>query len=184
MPIAYLSLGSNLDKERNLPAAVRLLATHGRLLAVSAVYETAPVGNPDDPAFFNAAVALETNLPPAELKRQVLAHIEQQLGRQRSPDPNAPRTIDVDISLYDDAILDLGKLVDTLLDGLVGGIPLTHCVLLIQDRTTMAFTPYRERTTLDRPGPLTPLRPDDPIVPSRFAAWIFRYEDGGERIKR
>jgi 2-amino-4-hydroxy-6-hydroxymethyldihydropteridine diphosphokinase len=109
MSIAYLSLGSNLDKEHNLPAAVRLLATHGRVLAVSAVYETAPVGNPDDPAFFNAAVALETGLPPAELKQQVLAGIEQQLGRQRSADPNAPRSIDVDISLYDDAILDLGK---------------------------------------------------------------------------
>jgi 2-amino-4-hydroxy-6-hydroxymethyldihydropteridine diphosphokinase len=109
MPIAYLSLGSNLDKEHNLPAAVRLLATHGRVLAVSAVYETAPVGNPDDPAFFNAAVALETGMPPIDLKQQVLAGIEQQLGRQRSADPNEPRTIDIDISLYDNAILDLGK---------------------------------------------------------------------------
>jgi 2-amino-4-hydroxy-6-hydroxymethyldihydropteridine diphosphokinase len=109
MPIAYLSLGSNLNKEHNLPAAVRLLAEHGPLRALSAVYETAPVGNPHDPAFFNAAVALETVLPPADLKRQVLARIEQQLGRQRSADPNAPRTIDIDISLYDDAILDLGK---------------------------------------------------------------------------
>jgi signal transduction histidine kinase len=62
------------------------------------------------------------------------------------------------------AILDLGKLVDTLLDGLVGGIPLTHCVLLIEDRTTMAFDTYRERTTLDRGGPPTSLRPDSPIV--------------------
>lgn len=109
MPIAYLSLGSNLDKERNLPAAVRLLAAHGRVLAVSAVYETAPVGNPGDPAFFNAAVALETALQPAELKTQVLAAIEQRLGRQRSADPNAPRTIDIDISLFDNAVLDLGK---------------------------------------------------------------------------
>lgn len=109
MPIAYLSLGSNVDKEVNLPAAVRLLATHGRVLAVSAVYETAPVGNPGDPSFFNAAVALETAMQPAELKQKVLAGIEQQLGRQRSADPNTPRTIDIDISLYDDAILDLGK---------------------------------------------------------------------------
>jgi 2-amino-4-hydroxy-6-hydroxymethyldihydropteridine diphosphokinase len=109
MSTAYLSLGSNLDKERNLPEAVRLLAAHGRLLAVSAIYETAPVGNPDDPTFFNAAVALETALSPVELKQQVLAGIEQRLGRQRSADPNAPRTIDIDISLYDDAILHLGK---------------------------------------------------------------------------
>jgi 2-amino-4-hydroxy-6-hydroxymethyldihydropteridine diphosphokinase len=109
MPIAYLSLGSNVDKEAKLPAAVRLLATHGRVLAVSAVYETTPVGNPGDPSFFNAAIALETAMHPADLKQQVLADIEQQLGRQRSADPNAPRTIDIDISLYDDAILDLGK---------------------------------------------------------------------------
>jgi 2-amino-4-hydroxy-6-hydroxymethyldihydropteridine diphosphokinase len=109
MPIAYLSLGSNVDKEVNLPAAVRLLAAHGRVLAVSAVYETAPVGNPSDPSFFNAAVALETAMHPVELKQQMLAGIEQQLGRQRSADPNAPRTIDIDISLYADAILDLGK---------------------------------------------------------------------------
>jgi 2-amino-4-hydroxy-6-hydroxymethyldihydropteridine diphosphokinase len=108
MPIAYLSLGSNLDKEHNLREAVRLLAAHGRLVAVSAVFETAPVGNPDDPTFFNAAVALETELSPAELKQQVLATIEQRLGRQRSADPNAPRTIDIDLSLYDDAILALG----------------------------------------------------------------------------
>ncbi len=109
MPIAYLSLGSNVDKERNLPAAVRLLASYGRVLSVSAVYETAPIGNPDDPSFFNAAMALETALQPAELKQQALASVEQQLGRQRSADPNAPRTIDVDISLFDHAILDLGK---------------------------------------------------------------------------
>lgn len=109
MPIAYLSLGSNVDKERNLPAAVALLARQGRLLAVSAIYETAPIGNPGDPSFLNAAVALETELQPAELKQRVLGNVEQQLGRQRSTDPNAPRTIDVDISLYDDAILQLGK---------------------------------------------------------------------------
>lgn len=109
MPLAYLSLGSNLDKERNLPAAVRLLAEHGPLHAVSHVYETAPVGNPDDPAFFNAAVALETALPPAELKQHVLAAIERRLGRQRSADRNAPRTIDIDISLYDQAVLDMGQ---------------------------------------------------------------------------
>jgi 2-amino-4-hydroxy-6-hydroxymethyldihydropteridine diphosphokinase len=109
MSIAYLSLGSNVDKEHNLPAAVQLLAAHGRLRAVSAIYETAPVGNPDDPSFFNAAVVLETELQPAELKRQVLARIEQQLGRQRRADPNAPRTIDVDISLFNDVVIDLGK---------------------------------------------------------------------------
>lgn len=106
---AYLSLGSNLDKERNLLACVRLLANHGRLLAVSPVYETTPIGNPDDPSFFNAAVILHTSLSASDLKEQVLRQVEAQLGRQRSEDPNAARTIDVDISLFNDQVLVLGK---------------------------------------------------------------------------
>lgn len=109
MSIAYLSLGSNVDKEHNLPACVRLLAEHGRLLAVSPVYETAPVGHADAPTFFNAAIALETSLEPAALKTQVIRQVEEQLGRRRTSDPNAPRTIDVDISLFDQAVLQLGK---------------------------------------------------------------------------
>lgn len=109
MNIAYLSLGSNVDKERNLAACVRLLAQHGRVVAVSAVYETAAVGNPGDPPFFNAAVALETDMEPAELKERVLRRIEQQLGRRRTADPNAPRTIDIDISLFNDAVTHVGK---------------------------------------------------------------------------
>ncbi len=106
---AYLSLGSSLDKERNLPAGVRLLAQHGRILAVSAVYETDPVGNPNDPTFFNAALILETPLDPQTLKETVLRSVEEQLGRQRTSDPNAPRTFDADISLFNDQILELGR---------------------------------------------------------------------------
>ncbi len=106
---AYLSLGSNIDKERNMQACIRLLAQHGRLLAVSAAYETAPIGNVDDPVFLNAAVVLETPLAAADLKARVLRPLEERLGRQRSNDPNAPRPIDVDISLFNDAVFDLGK---------------------------------------------------------------------------
>lgn len=109
MSLAYLSLGSNVDRERMLPEAVRRLASHGRIVAVSSIYETAAIGNPGDPSYFNAAVILETQLAPAELKRQVLQPLEEVLGRQRTPDPNSPRTIDVDVSLFDDQILTLGK---------------------------------------------------------------------------
>lgn len=109
MALAYLSLGSNVDREHMLPEAVRYLAQHGRLVAVSHVYETAPIGNLDDPPYFNAAVVLETALEPADLKERVLKPLEQALGRQRTPDPNAPRTIDVDISLFDDRIVTVGN---------------------------------------------------------------------------
>ncbi|MEA3336169.1 MAG: 2-amino-4-hydroxy-6-hydroxymethyldihydropteridine diphosphokinase [Chloroflexota bacterium] len=109
MNVAYLSLGSNIDKEDNLVDAVDLLAKHGRLLAVSPVYETEAVGNPDDPTFFNAAVMLLTPLSAAQLKETVLRKIEAQLGRRRHDDPNAPRTIDLDISLFNNEVLTLGK---------------------------------------------------------------------------
>lgn len=99
-------LGSNIDKERNLPAAVRLLRASVAVAAVSPVYETAPVGAGDAPHFLNAAVLLLTTQTAAELKDGLLSDVEQALGRERTADRNAPRTIDLDIALYDDAIFD------------------------------------------------------------------------------
>lgn len=99
-----IALGSNIDKERNLPAAVQLLAEMGRVTAVSPVYETAPVGTLDQPAFFNAAVLLETELDAAQIKDQMIGAVEQALQRVRQADKNAPRTIDADIVLFNDAV--------------------------------------------------------------------------------
>jgi len=99
-------LGSNVAKERNLPAAVRLLAAGATVAAVSPVYETAPVGMDQAPHFFNAAVLLLTTQTAVELKDGLLSDIERALGRERTADRNAPRTIDLDIALYDDAVLD------------------------------------------------------------------------------
>jgi len=99
-------LGSNIDKERNLPAAVALLRAAATVAAVSPVYETAPVGSAGAPRFFNAAVVLLTTQTAAELKDGLLSDIEQALGRERTADRNAPRTIDLDIALYDDDIFD------------------------------------------------------------------------------
>jgi 2-amino-4-hydroxy-6-hydroxymethyldihydropteridine diphosphokinase len=102
---AYLALGSNIDPRRNLPRAVALLAAAGRVRAVSRVWETAPVGCTDQAPFLNAAVLLETELTPEALKGQVIAGLEERLGRVRDPaDRNAPRTIDVDIVLWNDDV--------------------------------------------------------------------------------
>ncbi len=105
---AFISLGSNVSPEENLPAAVRRLASLCRVLAVSRVYETRPVGSTGQSDFLNAAALVETRLPAAELKTRVLAMIEQELGRVRGPDKFAARSIDLDISLYGDDVLDLG----------------------------------------------------------------------------
>jgi len=94
---AYISLGSNIDRERNLISAVEELAARVSVVALSAVYQTAPVGGPPQEDFLNAAVAVESGLSPEDLKRTVLASVEAALGRVRTADKNAPRTIDLDI---------------------------------------------------------------------------------------
>jgi len=103
-----VALGSNIDSERNLREAVRRLASFCRLVAVSPVYETLPVGNTEQPNFLNAAALVETDWTAAELKVRVLQVIEDELGRVRTEDKNALRTIDLDIALFGEQILDLG----------------------------------------------------------------------------
>jgi len=100
-----LSLGSNIEPDRNLLAATKLLAHHVQVVAASRVYETLPVGGSRGPVFLNAAVEIRCDLGPGPLKYQVLRPIEEALGRVRSDDRNAPRTIDMDISLYGDRVV-------------------------------------------------------------------------------
>ena len=106
-----ISAGSNIEKERNLAEAIRLIRRHRRIdvKAVSRFFESTSVGGPADaPPFFNAAVLAWTDLNPEELRVE-LRRIEAVLGRQRSDDKNAPRTIDLDISYYCDVEHDYGS---------------------------------------------------------------------------
>lgn len=103
--IAYLSLGSNLgDRENLLRQAIARLETHGRVVSVSSLYETEPVEFTDQAWFLNCAVALETTETPERLMAALLL-IEQQMGRQRIQ-KKGPRSIDIDILLFGDTILD------------------------------------------------------------------------------
>jgi 2-amino-4-hydroxy-6-hydroxymethyldihydropteridine diphosphokinase len=106
-----ISLGSNIDKERQLPAALALLDAYPRLtvLSVSPVLQTAAVGADGQPAaqpaFHNQAVLAETSLAQDEL-RALLRAIETQLGRVRTPDKFAPRPIDLDLSAFGETLAD------------------------------------------------------------------------------
>ncbi len=102
---AFVSLGSNIEPERNLPAALARLREIGRLRAVSAVYQTPAVGPRPAPDFLNAAVFIETELPPEEIRLR-LRQIESDLGRVRSGDRYAPRTIDLDLCLLGRRVVD------------------------------------------------------------------------------
>ena len=108
MQRVFIALGSNINSEYNMRAAIRRLSVRCHLLAVSPVYQTLPVGGTDQPNFLNAVALIETDLTAPELKTKVLHDIEQELGRIRSADKNAARTIDLDITLFGDQVLDLG----------------------------------------------------------------------------
>jgi 2-amino-4-hydroxy-6-hydroxymethyldihydropteridine diphosphokinase len=100
-----LVLGSNIEPQINLPRALALLEQLFTTLRVSRVYETPALGSPG-PNFWNAAVLVQTALPPQMLKERVLRPLEAFLGRVRSTDKNAARTIDIDIVAWDGTLID------------------------------------------------------------------------------
>jgi 2-amino-4-hydroxy-6-hydroxymethyldihydropteridine diphosphokinase len=106
--LAYIGIGSNLDDpERQVRAAIDALMRlpRTRFGRASRLYRTAPWGNPDQPAFVNAAAVLSTTLPPRELLDALLA-IERTRGRERAGERWGPRVIDLDILVYGDARID------------------------------------------------------------------------------
>ena len=106
MQTAFLGLGSNLgDRGSSIREAVdRLDKLSGtRVVKVSSLYETAPVGYEEQPDFLNAVVQVQTELSPTELLRAVLG-IEHDMGRVRSL-RWGPRVIDIDILLYDNVTI-------------------------------------------------------------------------------
>jgi 2-amino-4-hydroxy-6-hydroxymethyldihydropteridine diphosphokinase len=116
MRTAYIGMGANLPSpagppEATLAAAAERLESLGRVLARSSLYSTTPVGVADQPRFLNAVVALETSLTPFELLGAVLL-IEQDFGRNRACNvANGPRTLDLDIVLYADFVMNEASLV-------------------------------------------------------------------------
>jgi 2-amino-4-hydroxy-6-hydroxymethyldihydropteridine diphosphokinase len=96
----YLSLGSNIQPELHLADAVRLLQDFGEVRAISGVWESQAVGS-EGPNFLNVSVRFHAEMNASHLKSNVVDPIERALGRRRSGDKNAPRTIDIDILLED-----------------------------------------------------------------------------------
>jgi len=101
----FVGVGSNIDPEANVPRALERLAEEVRLRAVSTFYRTEPIGRPEEAPFLNGVVRLDTDRGAHGLKRDVLCVIEAELGRARTGDAYAARTIDLDILLFDDAII-------------------------------------------------------------------------------
>jgi 2-amino-4-hydroxy-6-hydroxymethyldihydropteridine diphosphokinase len=108
VPRAYVGLGANIgDREAAIRRALALLAAAPgvRVAAVSELRETEPVGYVDQPPFLNAAAALDTELAARDLL-ELLLRVERELGRVRDGPRFGPRTIDLDVLLYGDEVID------------------------------------------------------------------------------
>ena len=111
MNTAFIALGANLgDPAATVKAAFAALANlpDSRIVHCSSLYRTAPVGITEQPEFVNAVAQLETDLAPEALL-DALLEIEQRFGRIRA-ERNGPRTLDVDILLFGDLVLQTPEL--------------------------------------------------------------------------
>jgi len=102
---AILLLGSNISPVENTRKALIELCCYGIIHRISRAWQSPPFGSPG-PDFINLAIEFLTPLPLDEMKNNAIAAVETKLGRQRSSDKNASRTIDVDIILFDGELLD------------------------------------------------------------------------------
>lgn len=112
MTIAYIALGSNLASPlEQVNAALKAIANipDSRIVAVSSFYRTPPLGPQDQPDYLNAAVALDTTLAPEELLNHT-QRIELQQGRVRKAERWGPRTLDLDIMLFGDEVINTDRL--------------------------------------------------------------------------
>lgn len=108
--VVYLGLGSNIgNRQDNLDKALDFLSQRLRIGKVSSVYDTEPVGNPNQPRFLNLVCQAYTTLAPTGLLT-LAKGVESKLGRAPSQS-NAPRPIDIDILLYGDQVIETPELV-------------------------------------------------------------------------
>lgn len=103
--MAVIALGSNVHAERYLPLAVKALSRLGRVRKVSTAFENPAFGPPGQPDYINAAVWLDFDGTQESLRRR-LREIEGELGRVRSDDRYAPRTVDLDLCLWNGLVDD------------------------------------------------------------------------------
>jgi 2-amino-4-hydroxy-6-hydroxymethyldihydropteridine diphosphokinase len=104
----YISIGSNIDKDKHIPVSLRELERHFGKLTISSIYESEPVGFAGD-TFYNLVVGFSSELGVKEVAK-LLRQIELDNGRARESQKFSARTLDLDLILYNDLILNDGRL--------------------------------------------------------------------------
>ena len=111
MALAFIAVGSNVAPEPSIVAALRMLKERVAVRGSSRFYRTEPIGGRDQPPFVNGVWRVASNLPPAHIRHEILTPIEDRLGRIRTADKYADRTIDLDLVLYDDLVVEDATLI-------------------------------------------------------------------------
>ncbi len=157
MPRGYISIGSNIEREKNIFSSLRALEKQFGKLHVSSIFETEPVGFTGDP-FYNLVVGFDSELD-VQAVAKILREIEMQHGRTRNSHKFSARTLDLDLLLYGDLILKEGRL----------QIPrdeITHYAFVLE--------------------PLAEIAPDlqHPVSKQRFADLWEKFDRSGVKQKR
>jgi 2-amino-4-hydroxy-6-hydroxymethyldihydropteridine diphosphokinase len=105
MNIAIISIGSNIDAEKNIARMLKILGNEVEVQKVSTLVKTKPIGIENQPDFTNGALKVQTEMNREELI-QLFKTIEDELGRDRSAPKFGPRTIDLDIVIWNGEIVD------------------------------------------------------------------------------
>jgi len=108
MPDVFLSIGSNIEREKHIPSALKELEERVGSLTVSSIYESEAVGF-EGARFYNLVAGFFTELPVSDIAK-ILSEIESNHGRTRNCKKFSSRTLDIDLILYGDAVLQEGKL--------------------------------------------------------------------------
>jgi len=158
MPRVFVAVGSNVDPEGNVTRGLRLLDAEVGVRSVSTFYRTPALDRPEDPPFANGVIEVGDTLGPFELKT-VLRRVERTLGRERTADRYAPRSLDLDLLLHGDRVVSTDSLVlphpDILARAFVA-IPLLELEpdLILPD----SGTPLRSVVDSLPPYPMEPIR--------------------------
>ncbi len=103
--VAYVGVGSNIEPERNIADALTRLSKHVDITGISSFYKTSPLLRENQDDYLNGVWQISTSMLPEKLKYGVLRKIEKELHRNREPDKYASRTIDLDLLLYDNLVI-------------------------------------------------------------------------------
>jgi 2-amino-4-hydroxy-6-hydroxymethyldihydropteridine diphosphokinase len=107
----FVSVGSNIKPNKNIVMALDKLKQYVNVVAVYTFYQTKAIDKPNQADFVNGVFHIQTDIHPRKLKFDILRKIESDLGRIRSDDKYADRTIDLDITIYGDMVINERDLV-------------------------------------------------------------------------